>query len=83
MSRPTIDATHEGKMFGLIPCYISMADEECPEIEGKNFVCDVLIDVCEGLFSIFCLIQTNIDPEFEPLYPIQITKEISSDQEES
>jgi hypothetical protein len=69
--------THKGLMFGVVPVYLDMTDEECPAILGRNWFCEyVLLDFFSVLFNVLTLMLTRINPEFEPMFPIKITGEL-------
>lgn len=69
--------THKGLMFGIVPVYIDMHDDECPSIIGRNWFCEyVLLTPVEVLFNVLCMMMTFFNPEYEPTFPITITKEL-------
>lgn len=68
--------THKGLMFGLVPVFLDMSDEECPAVEGRNFVCDIILDIVTPIFGVCIFIMTMVNREYEPAFPIKITGEI-------
>ena len=46
-----INRTHTGRMFGIVPVYLDMTNEDMPGIEGRYFWCDVALDICEEFFA--------------------------------
>lgn len=73
--------THIGLFLGIVPINLDMTDPDNPMLEVRGsgvakFLLEILMDVVEGAFALYCAIWSAIDPKFEPLYPIVITKEI-------
>jgi len=58
-------------MFG-VPVWIDMTDDEAPDIEVKYWWLEWALDVMEFLFGCFIWINTAINPDYEPVYPIYI-----------
>ena len=71
---------HHGKMFGL-PVYLDMSDPECPAVVGKHWIFDALLDnVMEPLFGMFCWTMTFFNPEWEPMYPLQVGPKVEDEE---
>lgn len=68
--------THKGLIYGFIPVYLDMTDEECPIIEGRNWLCEIVHDIYTPIFGFAIFVRTAIDPEYEPSFPILITGEL-------
>lgn len=68
--------THKGLMFGLVPVFLDMSDAECPAVEGRNFACEILLDIVTPIFGACIFIMTMINREYKPAFPIKITGEI-------
>ena len=66
--------THYGLMYGIVPIKIDFTDHQCPGIAGRWFGCEMLLSVFDMLFGIFCYVVTWIDPDYDPMFPIRITK---------
>lgn len=66
--------THYGLMYGIVPVKLDFTDHACPKVAGRwpGFV--FLLMILDLLFGFFCLITTMANPEFEPMFPIRITK---------
>lgn len=67
--------THKGLMYGCVPVYLNMDCGDCPEVEGRNLLCEIGLSIVEPLFGLFTYIMTALDPAYEPMYPIKITGE--------
>lgn len=68
--------THKGLMFGCVPVFLDMTDQECPSVEGRNLLCEVFLSVAHNIFAVCIFIRTAVDREYEPSFPIQITGEL-------
>lgn len=64
-----INATHYGTMFG-VPVWIDMTNPNIPEIEVKHRWMEWVLDVMEFMFGLFVLLNTLINKNYEPMYPI-------------
>ena len=72
--------THTGMFCGIVPIWLNMTNEEEPEIEVRGTgalktALELLMDVVEGAFGLYCMACSLLNPNFEPLYPIKITGE--------
>lgn len=68
--------THKGLMFGIVPVYLDMTDRECPSVQGRNYFCEIFMDMCEPIFMICVFVRSCFDHEYEPCYPIKLTEEL-------
>ena len=71
-----MNKTHIGLMFGCVPVYLDMTDDDCPGVEGLFFGCDFMLDIVEPIFGACIFIMSAINPEYEPAFPIKIIKEL-------
>lgn len=71
-----INATHHGKMFG-VPVWLDMTDPECPGVEAK-YKLDLVLDFMESMFALYCFTVSLINPEFEPMFLVQVGEEINN-----
>ncbi len=76
----SFNPTHKGLMFGIVPVYLDMTNEECPAILGRNWFCEyVLLDIFGVLFGILTYTMNMLNPEFEPEFPIRITEVLNDE----
>lgn len=68
--------THKGLLFGFVPVYLDMADKACPSVQGRNWVCEVILDMCEPIFMICVFVRSCFDHDYEPHYPIKLTEKL-------
>jgi len=68
--------THKGLLFGFVPVYCDMADKQCPAVQGRNYVCEVILDMCEPIFMLCVFVRSCFDHDYEPAYPIKLTEEL-------
>lgn len=68
--------SHYGWFCGLVPVYVGNLDSGCPELEARNGIPEFYFTCIEGMFGLFCWAASFVNPEFEPMFPIQITGEI-------
>jgi len=69
--------THKGLFLGIVPIFLADTFSDEPMLAGRGFVSDIMLDIVEALFGIFCILMSAVDPEFEAMFPIKITGEIS------
>lgn len=74
--------THKGLMYGIVPCYFDFTDRQCPGVEGRFVGCEILLTLCDFAFEAFCYVVTLAKPDYEPMFPIQITEVLDWDGEE-
>lgn len=68
--------THKGLMFGLVPVYLDMSEDECPSVQGRNLFFDILLDIVTPIFGMCIFIMTMVNKDYEPSFPITITDEL-------
>lgn len=68
--------THKGLMFGLVPVYLDMSNEECPCIEARHWILEIPLDICHAIFACCVFVMTAMDANYEPSFPIMITGEV-------
>lgn len=69
--------THKGLMFGIVPVFLDMSNPQCPVVEGRNFLCEILLDIVEPLFGFCIYLRTSIDDSgYEPAFPVRITGQL-------
>lgn len=68
--------THKGLIFGFVPVYLNFTDPECPEVEGRNFLCELLLSAATPVFGGFLWVMSLLNPDFEPSFPIMVTGEV-------
>lgn len=66
--------THHGRMYG-IPVLLDMTYEDCPGVVAK-YKMGYLLDFMGFLFGCYCMTASFFNPEFEPMFPILVGKEI-------
>lgn len=69
------DWKYNGLFCGIVPIRLTDYRDEPPAIEAR-YKLDLLLDIVEGLFGLFIMVSSAIDPDFVPMYPIKITGEI-------
>ncbi|MFT7722253.1 MAG: hypothetical protein QM788_05420 [Roseateles sp.] len=69
--------THYGWFVGLVPVYIGDPHQDAPIMAERNWVPGWWLGAVTWLFHAVCSVAEQLDPEFEPLYPIQITGRIA------
>lgn len=73
---PEFVTTHHGRFCGIVPIRIDMRAPEDIALEAKGGIFgEILLDVVEGLFGVFCSLMMAISKDFEPMFPILITGE--------
>jgi hypothetical protein len=68
--------THYGWFCGLCPVYIGNPQSEAPTLAERNWIPSWWLDFTQWLFGCFIFINTVIDDDYEPLWPIKISGEI-------
>lgn len=68
--------THKGLMYGIVPVFLDMRHEDMPGVAGRNAACELLLDICEGLFGICVFLRSCVDRDYEPVYPVMVTGEL-------
>lgn len=71
-----INATHYGLMYGLVPVRIDMTDPDVPAIEVRHWSLEPVLDVCEAIYGVLLFLRSTVDPDYEPTFPIKITREL-------
>lgn len=72
--------THYALGFGVVPIYFN---ERTHEVCVRNWWPEWPLDFFECLFGVFCAVSTFINPEWEPMIPIKLTKKIKGDEDEA
>lgn len=70
--------THYGWFVGLVPVYIGDPDKDAPILAERNWVPVWWFSFVAWAFQRFCDVAELLDPDFEPLFPIQIAGRIES-----
>lgn len=68
-------ATHYGSMFG-VPVLLNMENPDAPEVKVKFVILEPVLDLMEFLFSCFTWVQTFVNSDYEPSFPILIKGEV-------
>ena len=68
--------THKGLMYGIVPVYLDMTEEDCPIVEPTSFIYRPLFSICDLLFETYVFLRTSVDHEYEPYFPIKVTEEL-------
>jgi hypothetical protein len=76
ITKSGMNATHKGIMYGFVPVFVDMTDRECPAIEGRNFLCDLLLDIVEPIYFTILNFYSSINPEIELGFKIKLTEEL-------
>lgn len=71
-----MNRTHCGLMFGLVPVYLDMSNEDEPVVEARNWFCEILLDIITPVFGACIHLRTMTDMDYEPSFPIKITGEL-------
>ncbi len=79
MSMNNCKFTHKGLLYGIVPVFLDMKDEDCPTIAGRNLLCDVLWFFVEPIFAMATFLRSVIDPSYQPSFPIKITEIINGE----
>lgn len=66
--------THRGWYF-FVPIYLTLDD--CPKVSARNGVPEWLMDLAEAVFGACVFVRSLLDPDYEPLYPLRVTGEIT------
>ena len=74
------DYTHYAFLFGVVPIYFN---EQTNAVCVRNGWPEWLLDFFEGLFAVYCIAATSINPELDPMFPIKLTKEIKGSGHET
>jgi len=72
--------THYGWLYGLVPVYVNMENEHCPEVQERHWIFLPWLFFCEWLFGIFTTMATILNPGYEPQFYIKLTGEIHDDE---
>ena len=68
--------------FYACPVYIGNLESEGPTIAARNFVPEWWLTVNEFVLGACIFVLSNLDPEWEPVFPIRVTgklKKVGSD----
>lgn len=63
--------THYGKLWG-IPVYIGNIESKAQRILTANFIPQWVLDVTDDICFTLLSYQNRDNPEYEPMYPIQV-----------
>lgn len=67
--------THRG-WFGLCPVRIARLDSPCPVLEAAHWSLEWLMDLSEVLLCAAAWVHAQLDPAYEPEWPIWLAAEI-------
>ena len=70
--------THYGRFLG-VPVYLDLTTPECPGIEPRHVVLEPVLWAAERAFEVFCGVNSLMDPDFEPLFPILVGRPVEDD----
>jgi len=76
-----IEWTHHGLFCGIVPVRANLDDPEEAVLEERHWAFIPLFWVVDGAFSAFLVVQSWIDPEFDPAYPLKITRVLDTSEE--
>lgn len=69
--------THYGWFCGLCPVYLADLGSEGPTVVERNWVPSWWMGIVEWLFGQFIFVNSLLDPEYEPMFPIAISGKIN------
>jgi len=68
--------THYGLMYGVVPIYVDMTDEDCPVVATRNFIPEWALTLVDVLWGTAIFFLTLVNPDYEPTFAITLTREI-------
>lgn len=71
-----MNRTHKGLLFGIVPVYLDMTNEQEPIVEVRWSWLDPIADICAEIFGLCVAFRQFVDPDYEPMFPIRVTGEI-------
>lgn len=69
--------THYGWFAGLCPVYLANIGGEAPTVVERNWIPSVWMHIVTELFGAAMFVRSAIDPDYEPMWPIAVSGEIS------
>ncbi|HMA77604.1 MAG TPA: hypothetical protein VKP88_00495 [Candidatus Paceibacterota bacterium] len=73
------DFEYYGWFCGLAPIYVSLPTDVEAVVAPRHWALAPLLSIVEGLFGVYCLIATTVNPEYEISFPIKLTGHIESE----
>lgn len=70
------DFTHYALFCGVVPVYYKDMQPDGCCMAVRNWWPEWLMDLAEGIFGICANFLTAVDPDYMPMYPIKLTREI-------
>lgn len=52
------------------------SDKDRPAVQGRNYLCEIILDMCEPIFMLCVFVRSCFDHDYEPHYPIKLTEKI-------
>lgn len=69
--------THYGFIYGIVPIYVDISNDECPNIEVRNFVPAILLTICEEIYFAMIDLSNLMGANIEPVFAIKLTGKIN------
>lgn len=69
--------THVG-WLGICPVYVQFGNSQIPLVEARHFIFEPLLAISEAWYTVKFTIMGILYEEYEPMWPIVITGELTN-----